>query len=62
MKNPFENLSGEEPQQVEFEMVSGCFDCQDCFDKVYEAKYIEGVNVLTWICGQGHISKIEDFE
>lgn len=46
------------------ELVEGQFTCQrdDCWENVFEARYLEEVNVLTWICPKQHISKIKDFE
>lgn len=46
------------------ELVEGAFTCQerDCWLVVHEARYLEEVNVLTWICPEKHISKVEDFE
>ena len=62
MKNPFKSLGESKQPEVEYEIYTGCFDCQECFESVFEAKYIESINVLTWICSQGHVSTIKDFE
>ena len=62
MRNPFEDLS--QPQELSFEEVGGAFTCQErgCWDTTTEAKYLNKEKVLTWICKNGHTSKIEDFD
>lgn len=62
MRNPFEELA--KPKEEEFyEEVEGSFACQEpgCFSTVTEAKLFEGKQLLSWICSNDHINKIEGF-
>lgn len=53
-----------QPPEPEYEIATGQFTCQErgCWECVREAKYIEEINTLTWICPEGHISRIENFQ
>ena len=64
MRNPFADLGkprlAEQPEEVE-----GSFSCQTarCYTSpVSEAKYIRQIKMLTWVCPDGHVNRIEDFD
>lgn len=61
MVNPFKELGKPKLDNPRGEEVGGAFSCQECYEVVHEARYLEEIKVLTWICPDGHISKIEDF-
>lgn len=64
MRNPFEDLSAPRLDNPQGEEVEGQFSCQErgCYNVSKEARYLEEVKILTWICKDGHISKVEDFK
>lgn len=63
MRNPFDDLGKARLDNPRGEEVEGAFSCQEygCYSTVYEARYLEPVKILTWVCAEGHINKIEDF-
>lgn len=62
MRNPFEELAKPREEEV-YEDVEGAFSCQEhgCYSTVSEAKLFEGKQLLSWLCANGHINKIEGF-
>lgn len=64
MRNPFKEMKRPTLAEPEGEECGGAFSCQErgCYDTVTEARYLREVKILTWICSNGHISKIEGFE
>ena len=63
MRNPYEELFKPELENPQGEDVEGAFSCQerDCFSTVGQAKYLEELRILTWICKENHLNKIEGF-
>lgn len=63
MINPFSSLGMPDKTNPQGEEVEGQFSCQetDCWRISKEARYLNESKILTWICEEGHISKIEDF-
>lgn len=63
MINPFSSLGLPDKNNPRGELVEGQFSCQEreCFNIVKEARYLEEARMLTWICAEGHVSKIEGF-
>lgn len=61
MSNPFKSLGRPKLENPQGEEVSGAFQCQECYETVTTARYLEEVSVLTWKCSADHISKIEGF-
>lgn len=61
LRNPYEDLFDKVDEGDE---VGGAFTCQerDCWSTVTTARYLSRVKILTWICENDHISKIEGFE
>ena len=64
MINPFESIGLPDKENPKGELVEGQFTCQeeDCCKVCKEARYLTEAQVLTWICVDGHISKIEGFK
>lgn len=62
MINPFAEL-GKPKLTDPGEDCEGSFSCQEdgCWDVAGNAKYLEEHQILTWICKDGHISKLEGF-
>lgn len=63
MRNPFDDLGKPKLENPRGELVEGAFSCQErgCYSTVTEARYLAEVKVLTWICKEEHINKIEGF-
>lgn len=63
MRSPFLELRHEPLDNPQGEEVGGAFSCQHrgCNSTVNTAKYLQEVEILTWVCADGHINKIEGF-
>lgn len=63
MINPFDALGLPKSDSPQGEEVEGAFSCQEegCWNVSKEARYLTEQKVLTWICVDEHISKIEGF-
>lgn len=64
MRNPFEDLGKPRIENPQGEEVEGAFSCMEdgCYSTVGTARYLEEVKVLTWLCANDHINKIEGFK
>ena len=64
MTNPFAQLGKPKLDNPRGEEVGGAFSCQErgCWNVATEARYLREIEVLTWICEDEHISKIEGFK
>lgn len=64
MTNPFEALGKPRVDNVTYDEWGGMFECQHfrCRSIVEVAKYLKKEKILTWVCGDGHINKIEGVE
>ncbi len=65
MKNPFEDLGVPRLEKPQGELVEGAFSCQEkgCYtNPVGEARYLREAQILTWICKDNHINRIEEFK
>lgn len=63
MRNPFLALGKPKLENPAGEEVEGAFSCQEdgCWNVAQEARYLEEIEVLTWKCKDGHISKLKGF-
>ena len=64
MQNPFEGLGKPREDNTDYDEWGGSFECSAprCRSTVEVAKYIKKVKVLTWVCGNGHVNKLEGVE
>lgn len=61
MPNPYESLFNSKKKVEEpFEEVEGGMSCQTCHELVREGRYYTNVQLLVWVCSQGHKSHIKD--
>lgn len=60
-RNPFTELGRKRLQKPKGEEVEGTFVCQTCYAQSHEARYLEEISVLTWVCPNEHTNKVEDF-
>ena len=62
--NPFEALGNSRPKKTDYDEWGGMFECQHfrCRSIVDLAKYYKKDKLLTWVCGEGHVNKIEGVE
>lgn len=63
MRSPYDDLGKPRLDNPQGEECEGAFTCQeDGCDKVAtEARYLREVQILTWLCPDGHLNKIEGF-
>ena len=61
MRNPFAELGKPTVENPRGELIEGQFTCMEegCWKVVKEARYITEVKLLTWVCPNEHVSKIE---
>jgi len=63
--SPFDSLGENiKAANAQWELWTGAFSCEekDCFGVATEAKYFPKEKLLTWMCPEGHIGKIEDYQ
>jgi hypothetical protein len=60
MRSPFDEIGKKREPVSEGELVEGAFTCQegDCLKVVGEARYLTANHLVTWICPDGHFSKV----
>jgi len=58
----FDDLAKETANEVRPEPNwEGSYECQNCFELVYQAFYDPQTQTLSWWCSEGHHSFIKDF-